>query len=43
MDPITTFEDWVHQRRKALDMTQAELAARVGCATVTIKKIEQAT
>ncbi len=43
MGPITSFDDWVRQQRKAMDMTQAELAARVGCATVTIKKIEQAT
>ena len=43
MVPITSFDDWIRQRRKALDMTQAELAARVGCAVVTIKKIEQAT
>lgn len=43
MAPITPFDDWVRQRRKALDMTQGELAARVGCAAVTIKKIEQAT
>lgn len=43
MDPITTFDAWVQQRRKALDITQAELADRVGCAVVTIKKIEQGT
>ncbi len=43
MPPTTAFDDWVRQRRKALDMTQAELAAQVGCAVVTIKKIEQAT
>ncbi len=43
MPPINPFDAWVRQRRKELDMTQAELAARVGCATVTIKKIEQAT
>jgi transcriptional regulator with XRE-family HTH domain len=39
-DP-TTFADWVRRRRKALDLTQAALAERVGCATVTIRKIEQ--
>ncbi len=43
MPSITSFDDWVRQRRKALDLTQAELAAQVGCALVTIKKIEQAT
>jgi tetratricopeptide (TPR) repeat protein/transcriptional regulator with XRE-family HTH domain len=31
---------WVRRRRKALDLTQAELARRVGCAEVTIRKIE---
>ncbi|MCU0487660.1 MAG: tetratricopeptide repeat protein [Anaerolineales bacterium] len=31
---------WVHRRRKSLDMTQEELARRVGCATVTLRKIE---
>ena len=43
MESITSFDDWIRQRRKALDMTQAELAEQVGCAVVTIKKIEQAT
>lgn len=43
MAPITSFPDWIRQRRKALDLTQSELAAQVGCAVVTIKKIEQAT
>ncbi len=43
METITSFDDWVRRQRKALDMTQAQLAARVGCAVVTIKKIEQAT
>jgi WD40 repeat protein/serine/threonine protein kinase/DNA-binding XRE family transcriptional regulator len=28
------------ERRRALDLTQAELARRVGCAVVTIKKLE---
>ncbi|MEO8285193.1 MAG: LuxR C-terminal-related transcriptional regulator [Chloroflexota bacterium] len=30
----------LRRRRKALDLTQAELASRVGCALTTIKKIE---
>lgn len=38
---IVFFGDWVRRRRKALDLTQAALAERVGYATVTIKKIEQ--
>ena len=36
-----SFGSWVRRRRKALDYTQAYLAQRVGCALVTIKKIEQ--
>jgi predicted ATPase/DNA-binding XRE family transcriptional regulator len=35
-----TFEDWLRQRRKALDLTQEDLAQRVNCALVTIQKIE---
>ncbi|MBE7553081.1 MAG: tetratricopeptide repeat protein [Anaerolineales bacterium] len=37
---ITSFGYWVRRRRKALDLTQAELAQQVGCALVTLKKIE---
>ncbi len=35
-----SFGYWVHRRRVALDLTQSALAHRVGCATITIKKIE---
>ena len=35
-----SFGEWLRQRRKALDLTQAELADQVGCSTVTIRKIE---
>ncbi|HEY0737779.1 MAG TPA: FxSxx-COOH system tetratricopeptide repeat protein [Herpetosiphonaceae bacterium] len=35
-----TLGSWVRRRRKALDLTQAVLADRVGCAVVTIRKIE---
>jgi len=35
-----TFGNWLKQRRKSLDLTQAELARRVGCATSTLQKIE---
>jgi predicted ATPase/DNA-binding CsgD family transcriptional regulator/DNA-binding XRE family transcriptional regulator len=31
---------WLRRRRKALDLTQAELARRAGCVLTTIKKIE---
>src|SRR5215208_1980475 len=35
-----SFGYWLRRRRKALDLTQAELAARAGCVLTTIKKIE---
>jgi len=35
-----SFGQWLKKRRKALDLTQDELAKRVGCATITIQKIE---
>ena len=41
MNEILSFGAWVRQRRKALDLTQMALAKQVGCAAVTIKKIEQ--
>ena len=40
MDPDTLFGDIVKQYRQHLDLTQAELARRVACATITIRKIE---
>src|SRR5689334_15946382 len=36
----SSFGYWVRRRRKALDLTQGDLARRVGCAVVTIQKIE---
>ena len=39
----TTFGQWLKQQRKLLDLTQAELAQRVGCALVTIQKVEEGT
>ena len=41
MNEIVSFGDWVRQRRKMLGLTQAALAKQVGCAVVTVKKIEQ--
>jgi len=35
-----SFGDWVKRRRKALDLTQQELARKVGCSVATIFKIE---
>src|SRR5258708_304699 len=31
---------WLKQRRKALDLTQKDVADRVGCSVVTVRKIE---
>lgn len=36
----TDFGRWLKQRRKALDITQEALAGRIGCAAVTLYKIE---
>ncbi|MEZ4868583.1 MAG: AAA family ATPase [Caldilineaceae bacterium] len=41
MTTVPSFGAWVQQQRKLLDLTQADLAEQVGCAVVTIKKIEQ--
>ena len=38
-EPVT-FGDWLRRRRKALDLTQAQLAQRAGCTAATIRKIE---
>ncbi len=35
-----SFGQWLKKKRRALDLTQNELAKRVGCATITIQKIE---
>ncbi len=40
MDTSNSFGYWVRRRRKALDLTQEELAERVGCAVITLRKIE---
>src|SRR5919206_2040202 len=40
MDESISFGAWLKQRRKALDLTQDELARRIGSATVTLQKIE---
>jgi predicted ATPase/transcriptional regulator with XRE-family HTH domain len=36
----TSFGRWLQRRRKALDLTQEELAQRVSCAAETLRKIE---
>ncbi len=40
MNANESFGEWLRQRRKALDLTQAELACQIGCATTTIRKFE---
>lgn len=35
-----TFGEWVKERRKALDLTQDELAQRAGCSIFALRKIE---
>lgn len=41
MSPDETIGAWMKRRRKALDLTQKDLADRVGCSTATIHKIER--
>jgi transcriptional regulator with XRE-family HTH domain len=36
----SSFDVWIKQRRRALDLTQEDLSECVGCATSTIQKIE---
>jgi adenylate cyclase len=40
MDHDLPFGEWLRQRRRELDLTQQELAQRVGCTVSTIRKIE---
>ncbi len=40
LEPTTSFGSLIRRRRKALDLTQQELAARVNCSAATIRKIE---
>ena len=40
METTDSFGYWVRRRRKALDLTQEDLAQRVGCAVVSLRKIE---
>src|SRR5512138_671526 len=40
MEHSASFGSWVRRRRKALDLTQEELARCAGCALGTIKSIE---
>jgi predicted ATPase/class 3 adenylate cyclase len=40
MEQTHSFGYWLRRRRKALDLTQEQLAQQVGCVVTTIKKIE---
>lgn len=40
MNTISSFGNWLRQRRRMLDLTQEALAKAVGCALVTIRKME---
>ncbi len=40
MNPDHSFGDWLRQRRRALDLTQDELARQVGCSAITLRKLE---
>ena len=40
MSEIISLGLWIKRRRKALDLTQDEMARRVGCSLETIRKIE---
>ncbi|MBX2999566.1 MAG: helix-turn-helix domain-containing protein [Caldilineaceae bacterium] len=39
-EELLSFGAWLRQRRRALDLTQEELAQRVGCARITVRRIE---
>src|SRR5689334_15732526 len=41
MADAEAFKEWLKQRRKALDLTQAELAHRTGCSIYTVQRIEE--
>ena len=40
MDSLFFFGEWIKRRRKALDLTQEELAQRAGCSKFAVRKIE---
>ncbi len=42
MDESTSFGSWLKQRRKARDLTQEDLARRIGCARLTLQTLELA-
>src|SRR5688572_2249265 len=40
LEAPVSFGVWLKERRKLLDLTQTDLANRVGCSVMTIRKIE---
>src|SRR5258708_30981627 len=40
IDPDRSFGGWLRQQRRALDLTQEELARQVGCSAITLRKLE---
>ena len=40
MSKVMVFGQWLKQRRKALGLTQRDLAQQANCAEVTLRKIE---
>ena len=42
-DAATLFGEWLSQQRKARDLTQEDLAERIGCSVWSIQKIEVGT
>jgi predicted ATPase/DNA-binding XRE family transcriptional regulator len=42
MDEII-FSEWLRKQRRSLDLTQRALAAQVGCAEITLRRIEDGT
>ncbi|MBI4762882.1 MAG: tetratricopeptide repeat protein [Chloroflexi bacterium] len=43
MDSLISFGAWLRRRRKALDLTQQQLADRIGCSLSALQKIERDT
>src|SRR6266568_1522409 len=40
MSSDQSFGGWLRQQRRALDLTQEELARQVGCSAITLRKLE---
>lgn len=40
MPKFVSFGTWLRQRRRSLDLTQKALAKQVGCAEITVRRME---